>query len=245
MTEPDVALTDYLLAAESFLFVWLLLRPDMGKGRLRFWFIVYFVAASIASACGGTVHGFLNDAQSMGQATLWRATLLAVGVATLANWAIGARLLFTDRIAKWIVVTAGVQLFVFCAVVLFLSQNFRVVIADNLPAVLFLITALLLAHRREPHAGLLVAASGMSLTLVAAAIQQLHVGIHPVYFNHNAVFHVVQAVGILLFFLGGRSLTKDGYDRSNSDDAYLSHDIQPSHTVPEGVKQGSSDAHSS
>ena len=54
-----------------------------------------------------------------------------------------------------------------------------------------------------------MAAGGLSLTLVAAVLQQLQVALHPDYFNHNAVFHVVQAVAMLLFFLGGRSLASD------------------------------------
>lgn len=244
MTEPDVALTDYLLAAESFLFVLLLRRRDMKAGRLQFWFTIFFAAAGVASACGGTVHGFFADERMPGQAILWRATLLAVGVATLANWAIGARVLLAEHVAKWIIVAAGVQLAAYSVVVVFLSRDFRVAIADNLPAVLFLILALLLAYRREPRAGLFVAAGGMSLTLLAAALQQLQVAVHPRYFNHNAVFHVVQAVALLLFFLGGRSLIKtDMSGCSAAHDDRQSDECQPSDSIPTIATQGGSDAH--
>ena len=79
MTEPDVALTDYLLALEGVLFVALLLRRYQTIGHLHVWFTVFFAAASVASLCGGTVHGFFHDEQSAGYAILWRATLLPQG----------------------------------------------------------------------------------------------------------------------------------------------------------------------
>jgi hypothetical protein len=206
MTELDVALTDYFLALEAFLFVVLLVRQRNNTGWLRSWFAVYFLAASVASACGGTVHGFLNEEQTGVYAILWRATLLAVGVAALANWAIGAKLLCSHHAAQWIILAAGVQLAAYVVTIVFVSQDFSVAIADNLPAVVFLIVALLLTYRRQPRAGLLVAAGGMSLTLVASALQQLEIGIHRQHFNHNAVFHVVQAVALFMLFRGCRSL---------------------------------------
>jgi hypothetical protein len=205
MKELDVALTDYFLALEAFLFVVLLVRHRNDTGRLRFWFVIYFLAASLASACGGTVHGFVNEEQAGAYAILWRATLLAVGVAALANWAIGAHLLFSHRVTRWIVLAAVVQLLAYAVTIIFVSQDFRVAILDNLPAVVFLIVALLLTCLRQPQAGLLVAAGGMSLTLVAAALQQLEIGIHT-HFNHNAVFHVIQAIALFMVFRGCRSL---------------------------------------
>jgi hypothetical protein len=33
-------------------------------------------------------------------------------------------------------------------------------------------------------------------------LQQAGVSIHPVYFDHNAVYHVVQAVAVVLLYLG-------------------------------------------
>lgn len=206
MSEIDVALTDYLLAVESCLFVALLLRGRRAGEPLRFWFIVFFAAGGVASASGGTVHGFFNDSQSSTYALLWRVTLVAVGVAALANWAIGARLLFSRRLANCVIGAAILQLAIYCAVVIFFSQDFLVAILDNLPALLFLMAAFLLKYRQQPHTGLLVSAAGLCLTLVAAGLQQAQVAVHPVYFNHNAVFHVVQAIALLIFFVGCQSL---------------------------------------
>ena len=35
-------------------------------------------------------------------------------------------------------------------------------------------------------------------------LQQLEIALHPVYFDHNAVYHVVQAAALVLLFLGFR-----------------------------------------
>ena len=206
MTEPDVTLTDYALALEGILFLVLLQRGRARPWGMRSWFSLFFASVSAASLCGGTVHGFFLDGQTLGYTILWPTVLLAIGVTSLSAWAIGAKLLFSGRVARWVLVVAVLQFAFYCFVVLFRTEAFWVAILDNLPAFLFLILALGLAYRREKQRSLLLAAGGLALNLVAALLQQLGVGIHPVYFNHNALYHVLQAVALFLFFLGSRWL---------------------------------------
>ena len=61
---------------------------------------------------------------------------------------------------------------------------------------------LLYAKRREPP--LLAGAAGLALGIAASVLQQRHVGIHPVYFNHNALYHLLQAVAFFLVFRTAR-----------------------------------------
>src|SRR5262249_12769193 len=129
MAEPDVVLTDYVLAAESFLFV-ALLAGKWAAGPLVRWLMVFFACAGVASACGGTVHGFFGDGQSAGYAILWRVAMLAIGVATLANWAIGAYVLCAPRARRAIIAAAFVQLVAYACVVIFVTQDFRAAIVD-------------------------------------------------------------------------------------------------------------------
>ena len=178
---------------------------------MRGWWVLFFTTTAVASLSAGTVHGFFADEATAGYAVLWPFSLLAIGVAALAAWAIGARLGLRPALARWVVRAAFVQLAVYGAVVLGVTADFRVAIADYLPAVVFLLVVFVaLAVRRRGSAAPsppgssapALAAGGLALTLVAAALQQLEIGIDPVHFNHNALFHVLQAVALALVYLG-------------------------------------------
>ncbi len=206
MTEPDVTLTDYGLAILCAVLAHLVFHRGDRESPYRLWLSGFFLAAGAAPLFGGTVHGFFADEESFGNLILWRATLLSIGIAAYCAWAVGARLLLHERLWRVVMAVAGVELLVYSAVALVVSQDFRLAVGDYLPATLFLLIALVVANRREPARALHAAAAGLVLTLVAAVIQQLQIPLHPVYFDHNALYHVVQAIALLLFFVGARHL---------------------------------------
>ena len=47
---------------------------------------------------------------------------------------------------------------------------------------------------------------GVILSFVAATIQYLEISIHPVYFNFNALYHVIQGISLAIIFLSFHSL---------------------------------------
>lgn len=207
MTEPDVALTDYGLAVLGGALALVLYR-DEPAGELRSWFALLLASVAAAPLFGGTVHGFFLDESSLGNRVLWPATLLSIGVTTLCLWTLGAQLLVPHR-ARAVTALAVIQLVLFALAVFFWTQSFALAVVNYLPAVLFLLVAALLTRRRHAGAGLGTIAWGLALTFPAAAIQQLEIAPHPTYFNHNALYHVVQAVAIGLVFQGARALTRD------------------------------------
>lgn len=217
MHEPAVTLTDYGLALLAAGLTLAIVRRDAPASRVRPWLVAFFAAAAAAPSLGGTVHGFFPEELSPGHLVLWPATLIAIGVAACAGWAIGARLLFRPPLAAWIVAAACAELLLYALLVLLGRRDFRVAVLNYAPAALFLLVALVVAGARaDRHAGpsgaaprrrlLRLAALGLVLTFVAAAIQQLGIAPHPTLFDHNALYHVVQAVALVLFFLGARHL---------------------------------------
>ena len=210
MTEPDVTLTDYGLALECAIFAGLLYTRGRGAAGLRTWAVAFFASAALASLFGGTVHGFFSDEGSLGNAVLWPLSLLAIGVTALSGWAVAAVLVLTPRAARWVIRGAALQLAAYAAVVLFVSDGFWVAIADYLPAALFLLAAFAISARRLGSPQRSAGAWGLVVSFVAAAIQQLQISVHPVYFNHNALYHAVQAVGLVLIFVGFRDLLGAG-----------------------------------
>jgi hypothetical protein len=203
MTEPDVTLTDYALAVLCAVFCALALKWAPTDPRLRRWWIVFFASIGLGALLGGTVHGFFL-APGAARDTLWKATLLCIGVTAVACWMIGARLAFRELGVAWVRRAAIAQYVAYAAVVLFVTSAFLVAIATYLPATLFLLVVLILAYRRVPARALAYGIAGLLLTFVAAAVQTLRVAIHPVYFNHNALYHLIQAVALVLIYLGAR-----------------------------------------
>jgi cation transport ATPase len=89
-------------------------------------------------------------------------------------------------------------------VVLFFKHDFVVAIVDYFPVVLFLGWAFLAAYHRTRRTAFRLGFLGICVMLVAAAVQQARIGIHPRYFNHNAVYHVLQAIGQFMVFIAAR-----------------------------------------
>jgi hypothetical protein len=208
MTEPAVTLTDYTLAIECAVFVLALVRLEARDRALRFWFGVFFAVIGAASVLGGTVHGFFSQVSSPARSILWSATLLSILVTSLAVWTIGAILQLDERGEALVRRLAIAQLVLLSLVVLFVTSKFYVAIIAYLPSTLFLLYALLAAYRRRPDAGVWWGVRGLALTLAAAAVQQLQIGIHPVYFDHNALYHLIQGVALGMIFLAAKSISR-------------------------------------
>src|ERR1700674_2019310 len=208
MTEPAVTLTDYTLAIEGAIFVIELSRLSARDKDLCFWFVVFFASIGAASVLGGTVHGFFLAASSPGRRILWPATLLAIVATSLAAWNIGAVLLLDQRKAALVGRLAIAQLALFSLVVLFVTSKFYIGIIAYLPSTLFLLFAFISTYRRRRNPALCWGVAGLALTLAAAAVQQLRVGIHPVYFNHNALYHVIQGAALGMIFVAARTISR-------------------------------------
>ena len=207
LTEPAVTLTDYALAIECAVFVLLLMRRDASDRALRFWFVVFFASAGGASLLGGTVHGFFPDAASNGRRILWQATLLATLVTGLAAWNIGSILLLNPRGATIVRLLAIAQLIAFSFAVLLVRHEFFIAIIAYLPATLFLLIGLVAAYRSRRLPALRWGMAGLGLTFLAAAVQRLNIALHPYYFDHNALYHVIQGTALWMIFRAARCIS--------------------------------------
>ena len=200
LLEPDVALTDFGLAIEcACMAAWLHWRASANR-PLRKWFVIFFAALGIGALFGGITHGFLPDIQSTIYRVTWITTLLTIGITALSGWAIGARLLFSESIAKRVLILIGLSFAVYAVIVLFFSQSFAVAIVYYVPAAVFLLIAFVLTYLRRHRYYLVAGIAGLVLSFAAAAIQQTETGIVALGLTHNALYHLVQAVALLLIF---------------------------------------------
>jgi hypothetical protein len=214
LLEPDVALTDFALAAEcAAMAAWLYWR-GWARGPLRGWFVTFFAATGLGALLGGIAHGFFPSTESMLDRGIWSATLLSIGLAALAIGGIAAHLLFSERSAKRIVVVATALFAVYVAVVIGVSQAFVVAVAYYVPAAAFLLVAFVVAYLRRRRSSLLAGVAGVVLSFVAATVQVTEIGFAPLGLSHNALYHLIQAVALLMIFAAALDIARTGHART-------------------------------
>ena len=204
MTHSDVALTDYGLAVECALCSFLLFRVPAHAGHLKFDLLAFFSSLALAAAAGGTVHGFFPDEARIGHKILWRFTLAMVGVTALCAVRIGATMLMREATADGVSRIAGVVFIVYVITALFFWQDFRLAIIGYLPSLLLLGAAFVVQFNTQRKLSALLGCIGICTMLIAVLVQQLRVAISARYFDHNALYHVLQAAALYLLYIAVR-----------------------------------------
>ena len=207
IAEPDVALTDYALAVESFLFSFWLHRSHPSNS-LKLWFVLLFGSIGAAALVGGTVHGFLTDPNSPMTRFCWLITLIFLGITALSEYGIAARLLLTPRSGNVLIFAAVLIFAMYVATILLWNTSFRIAIIDYLSGLVFLLLAFVGTYSRHRSRPALVGVVGLLLTVAASVVQQAHISIDPRYFNHNAFYHLLEAIALLLIYWAARSLVR-------------------------------------
>lgn len=203
MHEPAVVLTDLVLAV---LGAWLA-RRLAGIGRI--------ILAALASAAfwGAVFHALFPERTATPAGFVaWLPVALSIMVvaAALLDMALSA-FRAPPKTRRAIVVVYCV---VFVAVVLFIDESFSTIVLLYGPTLMLgLVAATLAAIRLRSRPWALVAL-GLALSAAAALLQQAHVALNPVYFDHNAVYHVVQAAALLVLYLGFHDRRTDSAARA-------------------------------
>lgn len=205
ITEPATLITDYLLALFTALLSRRLARAArdaewsalVETARMQRWWSVAFMATAVAGAAGGTVHGFQ---QTMGRPLtnlLWLATLESLVVAAFAVVSAAIAQLGWGRRVSFAATFAAAAAFGFYGLWVIKNPVFLAAIAAY-GAAFAVLLAIRFYRRPLDHAGRLLLA-GVGLSLVAAGVQQSGWSIHR-NFNHNDLYHLIQAVAIWLLY---------------------------------------------
>jgi hypothetical protein len=199
--EVVTMVTDYLLAATAFAAAMWLWNSAAGvPGR---WWAVAFVATGVAAVLGGTSHGYAPVIDKQTHGLVWRLTYVTVGI---ANFCIlcGAALAAVPRRFFRAAVAVLLARMLAVATALIVVAQFRFVLYDYaITLVGLLALAAARGAQRQPGARWIVA--GVAASTIGAVVQLARIGQGRV-FNHNDLFHVVQAIGIALYARGGREL---------------------------------------
>ncbi len=202
--EPAVVLTDLGLA---FLGAYLGRRlwTAPGGGLLQRKGVLVIAGLASAAFWGAIFHAFFpaNTTTPSGFIA-WIPVMLSILVVAATLLELCLRVLgpgLPPLVRRSIVATYAAG---FAAVVLLVDESFSTIVRFYAPTlVLFLIAAARQAIRSRSAGWTLIAVS-LILSGVAALLQQAAVSIHPVYFDHNALYHVFQGIALVLLYLGFR-----------------------------------------
>ncbi|MCW1914482.1 hypothetical protein OJ996_12915 [Luteolibacter sp. GHJ8] len=204
--EPATFFTDLLLAV---LGAWLALRLHRGypPTASRRWWIAAMSSMALSALVGGFYHGFAPELPPQVEAFWWRCVLwiicglgFAMGMSLLREFShsnawrtfLILKLLISSVIVAW-------------------NPSFLVAIADYGLAMLAW-TIASFASRRLWRSAML---AGTGLSFMAAVVQQSQRGLTE-FFNHNDLFHLVQALALIAFYRAGTDLngTRTSFDLS-------------------------------
>jgi hypothetical protein len=204
--EPDVALTDLGLAILGGYFGWRLRRslPVLGAGeRLKKAGFVIMVGLASAALFGAIFHAFFpaKTATPPGRIAWAPVVLSIVTVAATLLWL--ALSLLLPRLSRTV---ARGLLLVYCAafvtIALLVDDSFGGIVRFYGPTVVLMLVAAVIQAARTRSVGWALIAGGFAISIIAAVLQQAGVSIHPRYFNHNAVYHVVQGLALVVLYYG-------------------------------------------
>jgi hypothetical protein len=202
--DPDVAGTDVALALLAAYLGWRLWRDAAGR-RLQRTGAVLLAALASAAAWGAVFHAFFPAGTTTLPGSLaWKPVALSIVVAGATMLDLGLGLLLPQlapRLRRSVVLAYAAA---FAVVVILLDDSFTSIVRFYVPSLILLLLASAWQSVRSHSVGWRLILAGLLLSAGAAVLQQARVTLHPVYFDHNAVYHLVQTIAVVFLYLGWR-----------------------------------------
>jgi hypothetical protein len=197
--EPATLVTDCLLAALAGWFAWRLHASMPSTNLAVRWWSRALAMTAVSALVGGSYHGFAPNLPESLSKAWWMLALLAIGMLSAAmDLSLLHEFAPTHRQKSWQrLVVLKLSLFSMAVIV---HPLFAVAIIDY--GITMLAWAMLAtASRRAWRSWMLVA---ICLSFAAAAVQQSRWSPLP-HFNHNDIYHVIQALALIGFYRAGRN----------------------------------------
>jgi hypothetical protein len=202
--DPDVVFTDLGLAILG-AYLGRRLWTQPGQGVVPRAGAVLMGGLASAALWGAIFHGvFPTGTATRSGLLVWIPVVLSIVVAATAMLYLGLRILIPQLppgIRRLIIATYAAA---FAAVALLAHESFTSIVYFYVPALSFLLIAAARQAIQSRDAGWILVTTGLVLSAAAAILQQAKVAIHPIHFDHNAVYHVVQAIAVVVLYLGWR-----------------------------------------
>jgi hypothetical protein len=207
--EPDVVFTDLGLALLGAYFAWRLWARRQGwlsrAGGV--------LMAGLASAAfwGAVFHAFFPQETATTEGFIaWIPVALSILLAAATMLDLGLRLLVPRLTSALRVTILGLYAAAFLTVVFLVDESFGSIVRFYAPALVLFLVGAVLRVAGSRGAGWTSVSAGLLLSAVAALLQQAEISVHPVYFDHNAVYHVLQGIALVFIYLGFRGVPEGG-----------------------------------
>jgi hypothetical protein len=200
-------LTDYLITVFAFIWAVRMVRKNTTRpGCAMLFWAGALLFTGVAAATGGTFHGFQMMMPSWLVTVTWKATMVAVGLASLCFASATIFTAFSHGVRKVLLTIVAAKLVVYLVWLLIGDDDFRYAIYEYSPTMVAVlgVQLYLWLKRTNPAAPWIVA--GIVISFLAAFVQMFGVGFHK-HFNQNDIYHVVQIVGLYFFYRGGLVVT--------------------------------------
>jgi hypothetical protein len=207
--EPDVVSTDLFLALLGAWFglrLWTVRRGVLSRaGGL--------LLLSLASAAfwGAVFHAFFPEETATTSGFIaWIPVALSILVAAATMLDLGLRLLAPRLPSAGRRAILGVYSAAYLVVVLLVDESFASIVRFYGPALLLFLVGAGLCTVGTRGTGWGSISAGLLISSLAALLQQAEVSVHPDYFDHNAVYHVLQAIALVFLYRGFRAVPEGG-----------------------------------
>lgn len=204
--EPDTALTDWVLALETAIFFMLILWEK--KSNMVQKVVLLSLMASLVSASffGGLYHGFFPlKTTTSGGWLVWMLTMMSIGMTSMNLLQLSVLLEVQKHRNALLWVCVGIFM-LYAWYVLSINHSFRMAVYMYLVALLVFLVVQIRLYMKTKSRSFLGGILAILLMIIAAHLQQLHIGLHPLYFNYNALYHLLQGIALLLLFLSLRRI---------------------------------------
>lgn len=197
--EPVTFATNVLLGGCCIYFFFVLSRQPRDLRQRGFMF--FFICMAVSMMLGGIAH--LLHAYFDFYA--WRRpAFLFTGLSVFAAQMGVMGQMYRDW-RKLLIWLASAQLLIYCWLILFYCDILWLKINSTLGIVLYVILSQWMAWFREGDKRAALIAVGLTLNILALPIHGFKWYLHPLYFNHNDLAHVLMLLCFYLMFVGARA----------------------------------------
>ena len=201
-SDPATAVTDYILAAESFALAVLLVQNTAPQSSVRLW-AAAFIAVGISALSGGWFHHRRLELSEQARHALWMITALGLLAALALFLAAGVFASAAGYVRKGLL--AGIAA-AFVAGIAWMKRSggerFGVTKSATLLLFVLFVLAALLVRQFLRHGGGIDIIAGSMICVAAVTVQQAAPKLHP-RFNHNDLCHVLFMIGLFFLYRGG------------------------------------------